>query len=85
MLTQMRIAMQSAGLAPATVQPRRRPVTHRVGQVFTKVQPFSSTVGKVTHYRESTIAACRQSGQIAFGLIQGVGRFRSSIPATRQV
>lgn len=59
---------------------------HRVAQVFTPKQVASgSTVGKVTHYRDTTIAACRAEGQLNFDLIQGVGRFRSAIPATRRV
>lgn len=88
MSAQMRIAMQEAGIIPARLQqhtPARKPKAHRVAQVFTTIKPFASTVGKVTHYRESTIATCRQLGQLDFGLVQGVGRFRSSIPSTRKV
>lgn len=85
MPTQMRIAMQEAGIVQQSTAPRRKPKTFVIAQTFTKVQAFGSTVGKVTHYRESTIETCRQLGQMDFGLVQGVGRFRSSIPATRRV
>lgn len=85
--TQMQVAMQDAGITkPAPTPPARKGrKTFRVGQVFTKVVELASTVGKVTHYREATINACRTLGQIDLGTIQGVGRFRSAIPNTRRV